>query len=271
MGISKSKSHPGKILRWFAEIQEHLHNGTIRHELSQIAKHTRDREILEICNRAAGCLDIEIDTDFHKTNTNQHFNSLKSLVNHLKKPKEIFDRIIENIPDTDPTWTDALFKATEYQLLALSNYFSLLDKMPDITDINGNPIKVGTLVAVNCRDDSGHYYDHYGVVIPSQKGFRVAHFFTGATVKPQNSLVEKGFGYVHEVDYSMEWIFKEHLPDTIPFSHVEQRIKESRRQEARVWNKLRYNCEHWSREMFNGVPRCTQLEDMRQRKKTAKK
>lgn len=266
----KSRSHPGKILRWYAEIQEHLHNGTIRHELSQIARHTRDREILEICDRAAGCLDIEIDTDFHKADTQQHFRSLKTLVNHLKKPKEIFDRIIEIIPETDPTWTESIFKSTEFQLLALSNYFALLDKVPDITDNNGEPIKAGNLVAVKCKDESDRDYEHYGVVIPSQKGFRVAHFFTGATVKAQNPLIEKGFGYVHEVEYSMEWIVKEHLPNNIPFSQVEQRIKESRRQEARVWNKLRYNCEHWAREMFDGKPRCTQLEDMRGRKKNAK-
>ena len=34
----KSKSHPGKVLHLFAEIQEHLHNGVIHHELSQIAR-----------------------------------------------------------------------------------------------------------------------------------------------------------------------------------------------------------------------------------------
>lgn len=267
---SKSKSHPGKVLHLFAEIQEHLHNGVIRHELSQIARHTRDKEILDTCNRAAGCLDIDIDTAFHQANTQQHFRSLKTLVNHMKKPKEIFDRIVEMIPESDPKWTEALFKTTEEPLITLSNYFTLLDKIPDVTDNNGETIKVGTLVAVECKDEKGRNYEHYGVVIPSQQGFRVAHFFTGATVKARNSLVEKGFGYVHEVNYSVDWIVKEYLPDHISFNQVEQRIQESRSQETRVWNKLRYNCEHWARHMFDNHPRCTQLDDIRENKKKRK-
>ncbi|MEJ6487497.1 DnaB-like helicase C-terminal domain-containing protein [Nostoc punctiforme UO1] len=36
------------------------------------------------------------------------------------------------------------------------------------------------------------------------------------------------------------WIVKEHLSDSIPFSQVEGRIKESRKEERRVWNKLSY-------------------------------
>jgi hypothetical protein len=266
----KSKSHPGQILHLFAELQNHLHNGTIRHELNQIARHTKDREILGICNRAAGCLDIEIDAKFHQVNTDQHFHSLKTLVKHIGRAKEIFDHIIKIIPDSDPKWTESLFKATEAQLLALSNYYALLDKMPDVTDFDGEPIKVGDLVALNCKDEKGKDYDHYGIVIPSQQGFRVAHFFTGATVKTQNSLVEKGFGYVHEVPYTMEWIIKEHLPDNISFSQVERRIKESRQQEKRVWNKLSYNCEHWARDMFDDNPRCTQLEELRKNNSSKK-
>jgi hypothetical protein len=259
----KSKSPPGKVLRLFADIQDHLHNGTIRHELSQIARHTRDREILDICNRAANCLEIEIDTTLHSVNTDQHFRSLHTLVNHIKKAKEIFDCIIVVIPECNSYWTEALFKATENQLMLLSNYCALLDKIPDITDINGETIQIGDLVAIKCQDEQGRYYEHYGVVIPSQKGFRIAHYFTGATVKSQNSLVEKGFGYIHEVFYSPEWIVKEHLPDSIPFSQVEKRIKESRKEERRVWNKLTYNCEHWARHMFNNDPRCIQLEEFR--------
>jgi len=241
---SKSKSHPGKVLHFFTELQNHLHNGTIRHELSQISRHTRDREILEICNRAADSLDIEIDTKFHRASTDQHFASLNTLVNHMKKAKEIFEQIIKIIPDSDQRWTETLFKLTELQLLALSNYYALLDKIPDVTDVNGESIKVGDLVAIKCKDEQGKDYEHYGIILPSQQGFRVAHFFTGATVKSQNSLVEKGFGYVHEVPYTMDWIIKEHLPANIPFSQVEERIKYSRQQEKRVWNKLSYNCEH---------------------------
>ncbi|MUG96294.1 hypothetical protein F7734_29730 [Scytonema sp. UIC 10036] len=162
----------------------------------------------------------------------------------MKKPKEIFDCIIEIIPECNPKWTESLFKATERQLIALSNYYALLDKIPDVTDINSETIKIGDLVALNCQDENGKNYEHYGVVIASQKGFRVAHFFTGATVRVQNSLVEKGFGYVHEISYSPEWLVKEHLSDSSPYSQVEGRIKESRKQEKRVWDKFSYNCEH---------------------------
>lgn len=259
----KSKLHPGRVIHLFSEIQNHLHNGTISHELSQIVKSTRDREILEICTRAADCLEIEIDTNFCKVNIEQHSHSLQTLVKHIKKAKELFDKVIEIIPDSNPKWTESLFKATESQLISLSNYYSLLDKIPDITDIHGEPIKIGDLVAIDCKDEKDRSYQHYGLITPSQQGFRVAHFFTGATVKVQNSLVEKGFGYVHEVSYSPEWIVKEHLSDSIPFSQVEGRIKESRKEERRVWNKLSYNCEHWARQMFCGEPICTQIEELR--------
>lgn len=77
---SKSKLHPGKVIHLFSEIQNHLHNGTISHELNQIAKSTRDKEILEICTRAADCLEIEIDTKFYKVNIEQHSHSLQTLV-----------------------------------------------------------------------------------------------------------------------------------------------------------------------------------------------
>lgn len=257
------KQFLGKILHLFSEIHNHLHNGTITHELSQIARHTRDREILDICQRAAECLEIEIDSNFKHNNVEQHFRSLKILANHLQKVNEIFNKILEIISECNPKWTDALFRATEAQIVSLSNYYALLDKIPDITDINGEPVKPGDLVSIECRDEKGSNYEHYGIIVPSQKGFRVAHFFTGATVKAQNSLVEKGFGYVHEISYSPGWIIKEHLPELIPYSHVEARIKDSRNQDKRVWNKLIYNCEHWARQMFTGEARCTQIEKLR--------
>ena len=53
--------NPAKALYLFADIQNHLHNGTIRHELSQIVKHTRDQEILDVCSRIAQCLGIDLD------------------------------------------------------------------------------------------------------------------------------------------------------------------------------------------------------------------
>ncbi|MHC0068720.1 hypothetical protein ACWATR_38640 [Nostoc sp. UIC 10890] len=261
-----AKAHPGNILNLFAEIQHHLHNGTIHHELSLIAKHTRDKEILDICQKISNCLEIEIDTSFHQNNIEQYFNSVKALINHFQKINDIYNKILEKVSECDPKWIEALFKATESQIVSLSNYYALLDRMPDITDINGEPVKPGDLVAIKCKDEKERNYEHYGIIVPSQKGFRVAHFFTGATIKAQNSLVEKGFGYVHETAYSPDWIIKEHLPEIIPYSHLEGRIKESRNQERRVWNKLSYNCEHWARQMFNGEAKCTQLEDMKKNK-----
>ncbi len=250
-----------KILYFLGEIQNHLHDGTIKHELIQIVRHTRDREILDICDRSAQCLGFELNiNNFHRLNGEQHIHSLKTLVKHLKWAKEKFDEVVKLIPECDSKWIESPFEATEVQLLALSNYFTLLDKVSDTTDINGEVVKIGDIVAIPCKDEAGRSYDHYGVLIPSPKGFRVAHFFTGATIKPQNSIVEKGFGYVHEEDYNDKWIVKQHLPQTVPYSLVEERIKESRKCEKRVWNKLRYNCEHWAREMVNGAPECTQLE-----------
>jgi hypothetical protein len=265
-------SNPAKALYLFAEIQDHLHKRIVRHELSQIVKHTRDQEILDVCSLAAECLGIELDTNFDKLDEDQHIRSLKTLVNHLKKAKEKFDEVVKLVPECDSKWVESPLRATEIQLLSLSNYCTLLDKVPDTTDINGEIIKVGDLVAVLCKDDAGRDYEHYGVVVPSSKGFRVAHFFTGATVKSQNSLVEKGFGYIHEVAYEPKWKIKQHLSPTISYSQVEERIKESRKSEKRVWNKLNYNCEHWAREMVYEQPECTQLkqwrEEIRNQKKT---
>ncbi|WP_299409826.1 hypothetical protein [Acaryochloris sp. IP29b_bin.148] len=266
--MSKSQylsPNPSKVLYLLAEIQKHLHNGTIRHELSQIVRHTRDKEILDVCRRAAKCLDIHIDARFHKLDEEQHIYSLRTLVKHMKWAKEKFDEVVKLVPNCNPKWVESPFRATEKQLLSLSDYLTRLDKVPDTTDMNGKVIKVGDLVAISCKDEKDRNYDHYGVVIPSAKGFRVAHFFTGSTIRPQNSLVEKGFGYVHETSYEPQWIVKEHHPETIPYSQVEKRIKKSRNTETRVWNKLSYNCEHWAREMFCGQPSCTQLDKWRKR------
>ncbi|WP_013320384.1 hypothetical protein [Gloeothece verrucosa] len=251
---------PAKILYLFAELHNHLGNGTIRHQLSQIVRHSKDAEIIDICRRAADCLEIEIDDKFNKLDTEQHSHSLKTLVNHLAWAKNKFDEILKLRDECNPKWTESIFKATEIQLIELSNCYTLLDKIPDITDKNDEVVKIGDLVAVRCKDEKDQEYDHYGVLISSPKGYRVAHFFTGATVKAQNSLAEKGFGYVHETFYSPDWIVKEHLPTEIPYSQVEQRIKESRKLDKRVWSKFTYNCEHWAREMVYNKPECTQFK-----------
>jgi len=255
--------NPAKILYLFAEIQKHLHNGTIRHELNQIVKHTKDQEILDNCKRAAECLDIQLDAEFYKIDENQYINSHRTLCKHLKWANERFNEVSELKSECDPKWIESPFKATESQIFSLTDCYMLLDKVPDITDIKGEVIRVGDLVAVSCTDDSGKEYEHYGVVIQSSKGFRIAHFFTGATVKSQNSLVEKGFGYIHEFSYEPTWIVKDHPSHTIPYGQIDQRIKESRKLEKRVWNKLTYNCEHWAREMTYGQSECTQLKNFR--------
>ena len=267
----RSKFYQAQILYLFAEIQNHLHNGTIRHELTQMMRHTTDQEILNICNRAAECLDIEIETTFFKLNEDQLTRSLEILVRHLKWAKERFDKVIQLAPECDPKWIDSPLKATELQLLYLSNYFTLLDKVPDIRDIKGEVIRVGDLIAIPCEDNAGRDYEHYGVLISTPKGFRVAHFFTGATVKPRNSLVEKGFGYIQEVIYHPDWAVKKRLSLTIPYYQVEQRIRESKKVDNRIWNKLTYNCEHWAREMVDGQPSCTQLEKWREEIRSQKK
>ncbi|MEA5573401.1 hypothetical protein [Calothrix sp. UHCC 0171] len=252
-----------KILYLLGEIQNHLHDGTIKHELNQIVRHTRDTEIIDICERSSECLGIKLDMNFYKLSREQHIRSLKHLEKHLKWAKEKFDEVIKLIPECDSKWTESPFRETEIQLLFLSKYFILLDKVPDTADINAEVVKIGDLVAISCKDDEDQNYDHYGIIVASSQGFRVAHFFTGATVKPQNSIVEKGFGYVHELNYHPEWVVKQHLPQTVPYSLVEERIKESKTLNL-VWNKLRYNCEHWAREMFNGEPECTQLEMLKE-------
>jgi hypothetical protein len=102
--------------------------------------------------------------------------------------------------------------------------------------------------------------------------FRIAHFYTGPTIKPQNSTAEKGFGYIHELNYEPQWVVKQHLPHNIPYSQVEERIKESKKLALREWNKRLYNCEHWAREMVTGEPDCTQLtmlkEEIRNKRKS---
>lgn len=264
-------SNLSQVLYLLAEIQKHLRNGRINHELSQIVKHTRDREILEYCHRAATCIDVELDINFHKLDNNQHRNSLRILVNHLKWAKDRMDEVIELMSECEQEWVESTFLRTQAQLLALSNYFILLEKVPDITDLNGEVIKAGDLVAITCQDEQEREYDHYGVIIATAHGFRIAHFFTGATVKGQNTLVEKGFGYIHELEYSPDWIIKEHLPLTMSYDQVQMRIKESKLLEKRIWNKLTYNCEHWAREMFSGTPECTQLQKWREEIKNNRK
>jgi hypothetical protein len=263
--------NPSKALHLLAHIQEHMNNGTIHHEIGKITKHTRDKEVLAVCERVAKCLQIEIDQEFERLDDRKYASALKVLQNHLRWASDRFDEVVALRADIDPTWIDSPFSATEQQLLTLSDCYTLLDKVPDVCDANGEVVKVGDLVSILCSDETGESYEHYGVLVSSPKGFRVAHFFTGSTIKAQNNLVEKGFGYIHEVNYDPFWIVKEHLPSSVPYSQVEQRIKLARQSDKRIWNKLTYNCEHWAREMFSGTAECTQLAQWREKARKREK
>lgn len=234
--------NPAKIIRLFADIQNHLYSRKIQHELSQIARHTRDRKIIGICQRTANFLEIEINTTFHQDKAEQIHNSVRTLLNHLKWAKERFDDVIKLMPDYNSKWTNALFQATEEQLVYLSQEFIRLDRKPDIYDRKENEIYPGDLVAYPCKDDNEKDYEHYGVVIQGAKGYIVKHFFSGPTVQAQNKLVEKGIGYVHSVSYTPEWIFKEHSPQSVTYQEIKARIDESDNIQNKVWNKLSYNC-----------------------------
>ena len=259
----KNEPNAAKIIRLFADIQDHLYNGKIAHELSQIARHTHDKKIIAICQRTADYLAIEINTSFHKESLDQISNSHRNLVNHLKWAKEKFDDIIKLLPNYPSKWTDALFQASEEQLVYLSQEFIRLDRIPDVCDQKGNEIHPGDLVAYFCRDEEGKEYEHYGVVMQGSRGYTVEHFFSGPTVQAKNRLVEKGIGYVHSLPYTPEWIFKESPPKGVAYREIKARIEESDNIQNKVWNKFSYNCEHWAREMVFGSSSCTQIEAMR--------
>ncbi|OWY67467.1 hypothetical protein B7486_31440 [cyanobacterium TDX16] len=175
--------NPAKIIHLFANIQNHLYNGKIEIELSHIVRLTRDRKIIDICQRTANFLELEIKTSFHKENPEEIRNSVRVLLKHLKWAKEKFDEIIVLMPDYNSKWTNALFQATEEQLVYLSPEFIRLDREPDIYDGEGNEIYPGDLVAYPCKDENGTDYEHYGVVMQGAKGYIVKHFFSGPTVQ----------------------------------------------------------------------------------------
>ncbi len=253
--------NPTKIIRLFADLHDHLYNGCIQHELNQIVRHTKDRKIIAICQRTAELLEIKIDISFQKEDPDQHFRSVKTLSNHLKKANEKYEEIVQLVPNYSPKWIDSLYSATEEVLILLSQELIRLDRAPNIYDNQDKEIQLGDLVAILCQDDKGQNYEHYGVVMQGAKGYTVKHFFSGPTVKAQNRLVEKGIGYVHTLPYTPEWILKERPVDS--YQLINKRIETSEEIQNKIWNKLRYNCEHWAREMVTGLARCTQIEDMK--------
>lgn len=150
-------------------------------------------------------------------------------------------------------------------MLVLTDCIGILDRIPAWTDLNGEVIKAGDLVAIRCKDEQDQEYDHYGVLEVTPHGLSVAHFFTGRTVKPGNTLSETGWGYIHQLPYDPAWIVQEHLSlNGSSYAQVEERINNSRKDKKRLWKKLTYNCEHWAREMFSGEPTCTQSEKFKE-------
>jgi hypothetical protein len=260
--ISPSK-HP-QALSILAEIQCHIYDNTIPREVNRIAKRTKDKFILDVCNRIAVHLGIEIDLSLDKINPNKQERNIKALANHLNWANQRFKDVEKIKDECDSKWISSVFKETQLQLLNLSNYYILLDKIPDITDLHGEVVELGDLVFIPCKDEKGNSYDHYGIVIATPQGFNVTHFFTGQTVRSQNSLVEWGFGYVQQVEYQPQWIVKQHLRSLdipVPYHRIIERIEYSKSQDRKIWDKHKYNCEHWAREMFSGMPKCTQIKD----------
>lgn len=253
-----STSNPAKILRLFADIQDRLHNGIIENQINNIAKYTRDQEILADCKKIAECLELPFDPNskFEKCNDERFAVSVHRIAKHLESIKNKYDNLLSQLPDYNSKWTESLFQLTESQLVKLSEVLILLDRVPNNFDVSP-----GDLVIYPCQDDEGKNYDHYGVVISTPQGYMVAHFFSGPTIQAPQKFIEKGIGYVHTVPYTPDWILKEHLPDSIPYAQVENRIRESRNIESKIWHIVSYNCEHWAREMVYGEKDCTQRTD----------
>ena len=264
------EANPAKILHLFADLQQHIYNGVVQRELNSIIKNIQDPKIHKISQEIADCLGLEITESFQKENISKFKNIHKNLINHFKQAKTKYDKIIELLPNYDAKWTESLYQVTEQQILFLSQQLVKLDCEPSIYDLKENEIIPGVLVAYPCHDQEGKEYEHYGVVVHSATGLVVKHFFSGPTVKARNPLVEKGIGYVHSICYTPQWLFKEYPPKNTNYQEIQKRIEESSEIYNKVWNKLRYNCEHWAREMVEGVPRCTQIDRMKEEKRKKK-
>ncbi len=264
MTKNRNSSNQARIIHEFGNLQDHLYNHVIRHELTHAVKNIKDPKIIAICQEIADYFGIEIKEYCKKENLSWYKGAVKNLTNHLKKANEKYAEILHFLPEYDAEWTEGLFKATEKQLIYLSQLFIKLDCEPSVYDQEENEIFPGSLVAYPCEDQEGRYYEHYGVVMHSSQGLVVKHFFSGPTVKGRNQLVEEGIGYVHSVPYISAWLFRDHPPENIAYQDIQKRIDESDQKLNKIWNKLRYNCEHWAREMVEGKARCTQIDKLKE-------
>jgi hypothetical protein len=268
MARNRNSNNPARIIHEFGNLQDHLYNHVIRHELTHAIKSIKDPKIIAVCQEIANYFGIEIKEYCKNENLSWYKGAVKNLVNHLKKANEKYAEILSFLPEYDKEWTEGLFKATEKQLIYLSELFIKLDCEPSVYDREGNEILPGSLVAYPCEDQEGRYYEHYGVVMHSSKGLVVKHFFSGPTVKGRNSLVEEGIGYVHSVPYSSEWLFKDHPPENVTYQDIQKRIEISNQIKNKIWNKFKYNCEHWAREMVTSIPECIQIDKFKNNKKS---
>lgn len=265
------EANPAKIIHLFGDLQQHIYNGVIQRELNNIIKYVKDPKIHRISQEIADFLDLGITEAFQKENISRFKAVYKNLINHFKQTRKKHEQIIKLLPKYNSKWTDSLYKVTEQQVLFLSQQLVKLDCEPSVYDLDENEIIPGDLVAYPCHDQEGKEYEHYGVVMHSSTGLVVKHFFSGPTVKARNSLVEKGIGYIHSISYTPEWLFKQHPPENTNYQEIQTRIEKSSEISNKVWNKLRYNCEHWAREMVEGLPSCTQIERMKQEIRNKKK
>jgi hypothetical protein len=264
--------NPSRILRLFAETQDRLYDGeTIKKALSQIAKHTKDKKVIENCEAIAELLQIEFDQTFVRNDVNQHFDAVKKLQNHGVWVKDKYKEIKLYTDNCDPKWFSALQEVTDIQLDRLGQIVSFLSAVPDTCDLNGNVIRPNDLIIYPSQDEEGRPYEHYGIVRPTIQGYSIAHFFTFETIRPEGRVAEVGLGHVYFSPYKSEWLFKER-PESVSDSQIESRIDESRKKfiaaKDKLWNKLLYNCEHWAREMVYGEARSTQVENLRTKKST---
>ncbi|MEH1832009.1 MAG: hypothetical protein V7L29_08040 [Nostoc sp.] len=266
------KPNPSKILCLFAELQDRLyHSDTIKNAISQICRHTKDQDIIKTCQTIAEILEIEFDSNFDKVNTDWHFQAVHKLQKHQNWVIEKYQEIQKCVNDYNSKWSDPLLKIIDTQLARLLQLIILLDREPDICDDKGNVIRPNDLVVYLCKDEKDRDYEHYGVVRATPNGYRVAHFFTGETVKPKGKIVRVGIGYIHLAHYTPDWLFKERPekehPEKASDIQIEARIQKSREKilsaKDPLWNLLSYNCEHWAREMVYNEPKATQCEEKR--------
>lgn len=224
------------------------------------------------CREIADLLDIEFVEEFVSVDNRRYFDAVHKLKNHLNWVSRKYNSFAGSIMQHDPKWTEALSIATETQIVRLNQLIALLDNEPALCDREGNSICPNDLVVVLCQDEQGRSYEHYGIVRATSTGYRVAHFFTGETVRLQNRIAEMGVGYVHFTPDLAPWMFKER-PIGVTDTDIESRItkfqEEIRIGQGRLWNKLTYNCEHWAREMVFGKAHSTQLARLREEARSA--